>query len=82
MLKARVPLVLDKPDEVWFGVQLMHKDINLARQAGTELGTPLPTAAVADEILAKASELGYGHRDIAALHEVLAKLPADTVPAR
>ena len=34
MLKARVPLVLDKPDETWFDVELMHKDIRLARQAG------------------------------------------------
>ena len=34
MLKARVPLVLDKPDETWFDIELMHKDIRLARQAG------------------------------------------------
>ena len=74
MLKARVPLVLDKPDETWFDVELMHKDIRLARQAGEELATPLPTAAVADEILGAADQLGYGHRDIAALHEVLANL--------
>jgi prephenate dehydrogenase len=31
-------------------------------------------AATANEILAKASELGYGERDIADLHEVLARL--------
>jgi 3-hydroxyisobutyrate dehydrogenase-like beta-hydroxyacid dehydrogenase len=74
MLKARVPLVLDKPDETWFGVELMHKDIRLARQTGEELATPLPTAAVADEILGAADRLGYAHRDIAALHEVLANL--------
>ncbi len=72
MLRARVPLVLDKPDETWFDVELMHKDIRLARQAGTELATPLPTAAVADEILTHAHQLGYGHRDIAAIHDVLA----------
>src|SRR5579884_3899185 len=74
MLKARVPLVLDRPDETWFDVGLMHKDIRLARQVGEELSTPLPTAAVADEILGKADRLGYGHRDIAALYEVLGKL--------
>jgi len=74
MLKARVPLVLDKPDETWFGVELMHKDIRLARQAGTELATPLPTAAVVDEILAQANRLGYGHRDIAVVRDVLAQL--------
>ena len=74
MLRARVPLVLDRPDETWFDVELMHKDIRLVRQAGEELATPLPTAAVADEILRAADQLGYGHRDIAALHEVLANL--------
>ena len=30
MLKARVPLVLDLPEQAWFDVQLMHKDIRLA----------------------------------------------------
>jgi 3-hydroxyisobutyrate dehydrogenase-like beta-hydroxyacid dehydrogenase len=81
MLRARVPLVLDKPDETWFDVDLMHKDIRLARRAGAELATPLPTAAVADEILARSHQLGYGHRDIAAMHEVLAHLSADGVAA-
>jgi 3-hydroxyisobutyrate dehydrogenase-like beta-hydroxyacid dehydrogenase len=74
MLKARVPLVLDKPDETWFDVGLMHKDIRLARQAGKELAIPLPTAGVADNILSAADQLGYGHRDIASLREVLANL--------
>jgi 3-hydroxyisobutyrate dehydrogenase-like beta-hydroxyacid dehydrogenase len=79
MLKARLPLVLDRPDETWFDVELMHKDIRLARQAGEELATPLPTATVADEILGAADGLGYGHRDIAALRDVLADLSKATV---
>ena len=29
MLKARVPLLLDLPDEAWFDVALLHKDIGL-----------------------------------------------------
>jgi 3-hydroxyisobutyrate dehydrogenase-like beta-hydroxyacid dehydrogenase len=82
MLKARVPLVLDKPNETWFDIELMHKDIRLARQAGDEHGTPLPSAAVADEILTRADQLGYGPRDIAAVHEVLARLSAASVAAR
>ena len=76
MLKARVPLVLDRPDETWFDIGLMHKDIRLARQAGSELATTLPSAVVADEILSKAEELGYAHRDLAAVHQVLAELAA------
>jgi 3-hydroxyisobutyrate dehydrogenase-like beta-hydroxyacid dehydrogenase len=75
MLKARVALVLDKPNETWFDIALMHKDIRLARQAATELGVPLPSAEAADDILGKAEELGYAHRDLATLHEVLAQAP-------
>jgi len=76
MLKLRVPLILD-PDEAWFDIGLMHKDIRLVRQTGTELGTPLPTAAAADQILSQAENLGYTHRDIAALHEILGRLSDD-----
>lgn len=74
MLKARLPLVLDRPEETWFDVQLMHKDIRLARQAGREVSTPLPAAGVADEVLARAEQLGYAQRDIAAVYEALPQL--------
>jgi 3-hydroxyisobutyrate dehydrogenase-like beta-hydroxyacid dehydrogenase len=81
MLKARVPLVLDRTDLTWFDVDLMHKDIRLARQAGDELATPLPAAGAADELLTRADDLGYGHRDIAAIYEVLEKLSPASVAA-
>ncbi|HEY2542202.1 MAG TPA: NAD(P)-dependent oxidoreductase [Gaiellaceae bacterium] len=71
MLKARVPLVLDLPDEAWFTVGLMEKDIRLAESLGEEIGVPVPTAAIADEWLTRARELGYENRDIAALYETL-----------
>lgn len=74
MLQARVPLLLDLPETAWFDVELMHKDIRLTLQAAADLGVTLPAAATADDMLSKASELGYGARDIAALHEVLGRL--------
>ena len=52
----------------------MHKDVRLALQAAAGLGVTLPSAATAGDMLAKARELGYGERDIAALHQVLARL--------
>jgi 3-hydroxyisobutyrate dehydrogenase-like beta-hydroxyacid dehydrogenase len=73
MLKARAPLVLDLPEEAWFDVGLMQKDIRLALETADELDVPLPSAHAADEMLAKASELGFEHRDIAALFQVLAR---------
>jgi 3-hydroxyisobutyrate dehydrogenase-like beta-hydroxyacid dehydrogenase len=71
MLKAREPVVLDPPDDAWFSVALMHKDIRLAESLAEEVGAPAPTAAVADEWLTRAGELGYDDRDIAALYETL-----------
>ncbi|HWX09063.1 MAG TPA: NAD(P)-dependent oxidoreductase [Gaiellaceae bacterium] len=73
MLKARAPLILDLPDEAWFDVGLMQKDIRLALATGQREHVPLPSAAVADELLTRASELGHKHHDIAALHDVLAQ---------
>ena len=72
MLKARTPLLLHLPDHAWFDVELMQKDIRLARQTAAGLHIPLPSAAVADQILGEARHLGYGHRDLAALHDVIA----------
>lgn len=72
MLKARAPLVLDLPDDAWFDVSLMRKDIRLALETGRELGVPLASAGAAEEALTRAGELGYEHRDIAALFQVLA----------
>jgi 3-hydroxyisobutyrate dehydrogenase-like beta-hydroxyacid dehydrogenase len=82
MLKARTPLLLDLPDHAWFDVELMQKDIRLARRAAAELETPLPSATVADQVLTEARHLGYGHRDLAALHEVLAKTTSPRLSRR
>jgi 3-hydroxyisobutyrate dehydrogenase-like beta-hydroxyacid dehydrogenase len=72
MLKARIPLLLDLPEHAWFDVELMQKDIRLARGAANETHTPLPSATVADQLLTRARNLGYAHRDLAAFHELLA----------
>jgi 3-hydroxyisobutyrate dehydrogenase-like beta-hydroxyacid dehydrogenase len=77
MLKARAPLVLDLPEDAWFDVRLMHKDIALAIATAGELGLRLPSARAADEVLAEAETRGYGGRDIAALYQVLANAWAD-----
>jgi 3-hydroxyisobutyrate dehydrogenase-like beta-hydroxyacid dehydrogenase len=79
MLKARADLVLDLPEEAWFDVSLMQKDVALALDTGRELHIPLPSAATADQLLTLAQALGYERRDIAALYEVLAHLTADSV---
>jgi 3-hydroxyisobutyrate dehydrogenase-like beta-hydroxyacid dehydrogenase len=74
MLKARAPLVLELPDEAWFDVGLMQKDIALALDTARQLCVPLLSAAAADESHTMARALGYERRDIAALFEVLARM--------
>jgi 3-hydroxyisobutyrate dehydrogenase-like beta-hydroxyacid dehydrogenase len=71
MLKARAPLVLDLPDDAWFSLRLMQKDLHLARDVARGLGVPLPTADRADDVLRLARVLGYQDRDLAALYRVL-----------
>jgi 3-hydroxyisobutyrate dehydrogenase-like beta-hydroxyacid dehydrogenase len=78
MLKARADLVLDLPDEAWFDVGLMQKDIVLALDTARQLRVPLPSAATVDGVLTLARAAGYEHRDIAALFEVLSQLASDT----
>jgi len=77
MLKARAALVLDLPDEAWFDVGLMQKDLVLALDTARQLHVPLPSAGAADELLTVARALGYERRDLAALVEVLAQLSGD-----
>jgi 3-hydroxyisobutyrate dehydrogenase-like beta-hydroxyacid dehydrogenase len=79
LLKARAELVLDLPDEAWFDVSLMQKDVALALDTGRELHVPLPSAATADQLLTLARALGYERRDIASLFEVLEHLTSDPV---
>ena len=73
-LQARGPLMLDLPDQAWFDVALMHKDIRLALDSGRAAGVPLPSARLADRMLDTAARLGYAHRDVASLFDVLARL--------
>ncbi len=81
MLKARAELVLDLPDEAWFDISLMQKDVALALDTGRELHVPLPSAAAADSVLSIARALGYERRDLAALFQVLARLASEPVRA-
>src|SRR5437870_12744191 len=51
MVQYRGPMVLDMPDEAWFDVNMMQKDMLLALEMGRQLDVPLPTTAVTNEML-------------------------------
>ncbi len=77
MLKARAALLVDLPDEAWFNIGLMQKDIALALDAARRLPVPLPSASTADQVLTVARALGYERRDLAAIFQVLAHVSED-----
>jgi 3-hydroxyisobutyrate dehydrogenase-like beta-hydroxyacid dehydrogenase len=58
MVKYRGPFVLGMPDEAWFNVNMMQKDLNLAQELGQQLDVPLPTTAATNEFLTAARGMG------------------------
>jgi 3-hydroxyisobutyrate dehydrogenase-like beta-hydroxyacid dehydrogenase len=77
MLKARAGLLFDLPDDAWFDIDFMQKDIALALDTARELHVAAPSAKAANRVLEVAQGLGYGERDIAALYQVLGRLTGD-----
>jgi 3-hydroxyisobutyrate dehydrogenase-like beta-hydroxyacid dehydrogenase len=55
-------------------VRVRRDRIRLALDAGRATGVPLPSARLADGMLSTAARLGYAHRNVAALFDVLARL--------
>lgn len=74
MVKYRGPFVLGLPEEAWFDVNMMQKDLNLALELGQQKNVPLPTTAATNEFLTAARGLGLDKEDFAILFQVLARL--------
>jgi 3-hydroxyisobutyrate dehydrogenase len=74
MVKYRGPFVLKMPDEAWFDVNMMQKDLLLALEMGRQLDVPLPTTAITNEMLTAARGMGLQEKDFAILFEVLARM--------
>ncbi len=74
MVKYRGPFVLKMPDEAWFDVNMMQKDLLLALEMGRQLDVPLPSTAITNELLTTARGMGLAKRDFAVLFETLARM--------
>ncbi len=74
MVQYRGPMVLNMPDEAWFDVNMMQKDMLLALEMGRQLDVPLPTTAVTNEMLTAARAMGLAKKDFAVIFEVLARM--------
>jgi 3-hydroxyisobutyrate dehydrogenase-like beta-hydroxyacid dehydrogenase len=74
MVKYRGPFVLKLPDEAWFNVNMMQKDMLLALELGSLVDVPLPTTAVSNEFLTAARGMGLAKEDFAVIFDVLASM--------
>ena len=73
-LKYRTPFILQPPDEAWFNVNMMQKDMLLALEMSRELNMPLPAVAVSNELLTSARAMGLEKEDFAIVYKVLARM--------
>jgi 3-hydroxyisobutyrate dehydrogenase-like beta-hydroxyacid dehydrogenase len=74
MVQYRGPFVLQMPDEAWFNVNMMQKDMLLALELGRQVDVPLPTSAAANEMLTAARGMGLQEQDFAVVFQVLARM--------
>jgi 3-hydroxyisobutyrate dehydrogenase-like beta-hydroxyacid dehydrogenase len=78
MVQYRGPFVLKMPDEAWFNVNMMQKDMLLALELGRQVDVPLPTTSATNELLTAARAMGLKDYDFAILFEVLARMSGTT----
>jgi 3-hydroxyisobutyrate dehydrogenase-like beta-hydroxyacid dehydrogenase len=74
MIQYRGPFVLKMPEEAWFNVNMMQKDMLLALELGRKVDVPMPTAAVSNEFLTAARGMGLVEKDFAVVFDVLAQM--------
>jgi 3-hydroxyisobutyrate dehydrogenase-like beta-hydroxyacid dehydrogenase len=74
MIQYRGPFVLQQPEEAWFDVNMMQKDMLLAMDLGRQLNVPVPTTAVTNEFLTAARGMGWERLDFAVVFDVLARM--------
>jgi 3-hydroxyisobutyrate dehydrogenase-like beta-hydroxyacid dehydrogenase len=74
MIQYRGPFVLKMPEEAWFNVNMMQKDMLLALDLGHKVDVPLPTTAVSNEFLTAARGMGLVEKDFAVVFDVLAQM--------
>jgi 3-hydroxyisobutyrate dehydrogenase-like beta-hydroxyacid dehydrogenase len=74
MIQYRGPFVLRMPEEAWFDVNMMQKDMLLAMELGRQLNVPMPTTAASNEFLTAARGMGWEKKDFAVVFDVLARM--------
>ena len=74
MVQYRGPFVLKMPEQAWFDVNMMQKDLLLALELGRQVNVPLPTASLTNEYMTAARGMGLAQQDFATIFDVLAHM--------
>ena len=74
MVQYRGEMILKMPEEAWFSVNMMQKDMLLALEQGRHADVPLPMTAAANEMLTSARAMGMAGEDFAIVFQVLARM--------
>jgi 3-hydroxyisobutyrate dehydrogenase-like beta-hydroxyacid dehydrogenase len=74
MVKYRGPFVLGMPEEGWFDVDMIQKDLRLALDMARASGVTLPSVALTHELMTAAKGLGLAKYDFAIVFDVIAKM--------
>jgi len=76
VLGYRGPFILEghMPEQALADVNLQQKDMMLVLEQGRRLGSPVPLAAAANEMMNACRGLGLDRRDFVTAHEVYRRL--------
>ena len=74
MIKYRGPFVLKLPEEAWFNVNMMHKDMLLAIEKARKHDVHMPSTALQNEYKTEARGMGLVKEDFAVVYDVLAQM--------
>lgn len=74
MVQYRGEMILHMPEEAWFNVNMMQKDMLLALEQARRVDVPLPMTAAANEFLTAARGMGMADQDFAIVFQVLARM--------
>jgi 3-hydroxyisobutyrate dehydrogenase-like beta-hydroxyacid dehydrogenase len=80
MLQYRAPMILDggMPETPFANAALQQKDQQLGLELGRELGTPLPFASLANEMLTLVRAAGLGEQEWIAVYDVFRRMGGGT----
>jgi 3-hydroxyisobutyrate dehydrogenase-like beta-hydroxyacid dehydrogenase len=78
LVQYRGPFVLEMPEQAWFNVNMMQKDLLLALELGREVDTVLPTASIANDLMTVSRGMGFADQDFAVVFKTLERMSGVT----